>query len=103
MKTQISKLTRNVRYVIAASAAASVVSVSPVIAQEAADDTADVEKIAIVGTRAAPRSIGDSAVPIDVISGDEFKNQGSTDMVSMMQNVVPSFNVNDQPINDAST
>lgn len=103
MKTQISRLAKNVRYVIAASAAASVVSVSPVLAQEAADDAADVEKIAIVGTRAAPRSIGDSAVPIDVISGDEFKNQGSTDMVSMMQNIVPSFNVNDQPINDAST
>lgn len=103
MKTPISRLSNTIRYVIAASAAASVVSVSPVLAQEAADDSADVEKIAIVGTRSAPRSIGDSAVPIDVISGDEFKNQGSTDMVSMMQNIVPSFNVNDQPINDAST
>ncbi len=103
MKTPISRLSNSIRYVIAASAAASVVSVSPVLAQEAADDSADVEKIAIVGTRSAPRSIGDSAVPIDVISGDEFKNQGSTDMVSMMQNIVPSFNVNDQPINDAST
>ncbi|HCB09937.1 MAG TPA: TonB-dependent receptor, partial [Alteromonas sp.] len=48
-------------------------------------------------------SIGDSAVPIDIISEEEFVNQGSTDMVSMMQTVVPSFNVNDQPINDAST
>lgn len=65
MKTQISRLTSQVRYVIAASAAASVVSVSPVIAQEAADDSADFEKIAIVGTRAAPRSIGDSAVPYE--------------------------------------
>ncbi|MED5234863.1 MAG: TonB-dependent receptor, partial [Pseudomonadota bacterium] len=61
------------------------------------------EQIAVVGSRAAPRSVADSAVPIDIISDEEFKQQGATDMVSMMQTVVPSFNVNDQPINDAST
>ncbi|GGW74266.1 TonB-dependent receptor [Alteromonas halophila] len=61
------------------------------------------EQIAVVGTRAAPRSVGESAVPIDIISDEEFKSQGATDMASMMQTVVPSFNVNDQPINDAST
>ena len=63
----------------------------------------DVEQIVVIGSRAAPRSVGDSAVPVDVISGEEFKHQGATDMTSMLQNVVPSFNVNDQPINDAST
>lgn len=102
MKTSLSLLTKQIRYVIAASAAIGAVSATPVIAQEAGSD-ADVEKIAIVGSRAAPRSVGDSAVPVDIISGDEFKNQGSTDMVSMMQSIVPSFNVNDQPINDASS
>ena len=61
------------------------------------------EKIAVVGSRAAPRSVSDSAVPVDVVSGDEFVKQGVTDMTSLLQNVVPSFNVNDQPINDAST
>jgi iron complex outermembrane receptor protein len=62
-----------------------------------------IEKIAVTGSRAAPRSVSDSAVPIDVISGEEFARQGVTDMTSLLQNVVPSFNVNDQPINDAST
>lgn len=103
MKTQLTTLSKTIRFAIAASTAIGVVAVSPAYAQEAEGASEEVEKIAIVGTRSAPRSIGDSAVPIDVISGDEFKNQGSTDMVSMMQNVVPSFNVNDQPINDAST
>ncbi len=71
----------------------------------AAEDTAkkNIEKIAVVGSRAAPRSVGDSAVPVDVISSEEFSKQGSNDMVSMLQTVVPSFNVNEQPINDAST
>jgi len=105
MKTHLSLLTKNVRSVLAASAAFSVITAAPVYAQEADDEkkAEDYEQIAVVGSRAAPRSIGDSAVPIDIISSEDFKQQGATDMVSMMQTVVPSFNVNDQPINDAST
>ncbi len=107
MKTSLTLLSRNVRAVLAASMTISAFAAFPVLAQEetaeTADNNLDVEKIAVVGTRAAPRSVGDSAVPVDVISDEEFKNQGSTDMVSMMQAVVPSFNVNEQPINDAST
>lgn len=105
MKTHLSLLTKNVRSVLAASAAFSVIAATPVYAQEADDEkkAEDYEQIAVVGSRAAPRSIGDSAVPIDIISSEDFKQQGATDMVSMMQTVVPSFNVNDQPINDAST
>ena len=105
MNTRLSLLTKNVRSVLAASAAFSVMATAPVYAQEAETEAKaeDYEQIAIVGSRAAPRSVADSAVPIDIISDEEFKQQGATDMVSMMQTVVPSFNVNDQPINDAST
>ncbi|BFT30976.1 hypothetical protein D210916BOD24_21520 [Alteromonas sp. D210916BOD_24] len=105
MNTTLSLLTKNVRGVLAASAAFSVMATAPVFAQEAEKSVKaeDVEQIAVVGSRAAPRSVADSAVPIDIISDEEFKQQGATDMVSMMQTVVPSFNVNDQPINDAST
>lgn len=80
-------------------------SISPTLyAQEQTDaNEAEVEKIAVVGTRSAPRSIGDSAVPVDIISAEEFKSTGSTDITTMMQAAVPSLNVNDQPINDAST
>ncbi|QDG37826.1 TonB-dependent receptor [Alteromonas mediterranea] len=105
MNTTLSLLTKNVRGVLAASAAFSVMVTAPVYAQEAEESAKaeDYEQIAVVGSRAAPRSVADSAVPIDIISDEEFKQQGATDMVSMMQTVVPSFNVNDQPINDAST
>ena len=105
MNTSLSLLTKNVRGVLAASAAFSVMATAPVYAQEAEDSAKaeDYEQIAVVGSRAAPRSVADSAVPIDIISDEEFKQQGATDIVSMMQTVVPSFNVNDQPINDAST
>ena len=75
-------------------------------AQEAATDKKaeeNVEKIVVVGSRGAPRSVGESAVPVDVIGADEFTSQGPSDMMTLMSSVVPSFNVNSQPINDAST
>ncbi len=106
MKTTLSLLTKSVRTVLTASAAMSVLAFNTAVAQEqdaSAQTPEDMEQIAVVGTRAAPRSVGESPVPIDIISDEEFKNQGSTDMVSMLQTVVPSFNVNDQPINDASS
>jgi iron complex outermembrane receptor protein len=79
----------------------SLASTAPIYA---ADDAADdAEVIVVVGSRAAPRSVGDSPVPVDVISGDEFLKNGAIDMVSMLASVVPSFNVNAQPISDAAT
>ncbi|WP_418357408.1 TonB-dependent receptor plug domain-containing protein [Shewanella basaltis] len=63
----------------------------------------NVEKIAVVGSRAAPRSIGDSPVPVDIISSDDLKKNGSTDMIDMLVTSVPSFNSRAQPISDAAT
>lgn len=61
------------------------------------------EKIAVVGTRNSPRSAVDSPVPLDVIGSDALNSQGNTDVLSMLSVMVPSLNVNDQPINDASS
>ncbi len=62
-----------------------------------------IERIAIVGTRSAPRSVVESPVPLDIIAGDTLQAQGSSDVLSMLAGVVPSLNVNDQPINDAAS
>ncbi len=99
---KLKPLSRVLKYTLLSSL--TVGAVTPMVAF-AEDDKAEknIEKIAVVGTRAAPRSVGDSPVPVDVISAEEFNKQGSTDMVSMLQTTVPSFNVNEQPINDAST
>ncbi|MBY6186900.1 TonB-dependent receptor [Marinobacter hydrocarbonoclasticus] len=61
------------------------------------------ERIAVVGTRAMPRSVEDSPVPIDIIDSEEFDRQGNTDMDAMLTKVVPSYNVNAQPLSDAAT
>ena len=72
-------------------------------------DTASEEEIieledqVVIGSRARPRSVIDSAVPIDTIRGDDLAKQGVTDLQDMFRNLVPSFNVNTQPISDAGT
>lgn len=71
-------------------------------AQDGAEE-ADVEEVVVLGSRRAARSATDSAVPVDVIGGDDFVNQGDTDLSNLLKNVVPSYNVNTQPISDAAT
>ena len=62
-----------------------------------------IEEIIITGTRARARSVQDSPAPIDVISADDLVNQGDSDLGNLIRNVVPSFNINTQPISDAGT
>jgi len=73
---------------------------SPVVL---AQEEAGLEEVVVTGTRRAARSVFESAAPIDVIGGDEFRNQGASDMSTLIRNAVPSYNVNSQPISDAAT
>lgn len=69
--------------------------------EQQAEDT--VEKVIVTGTRMMNRSAADSPVPVDIISGDEFRQNSSADVQDMLRTAVPSFNVNSQPISDAAT
>ena len=61
------------------------------------------EAVAVVGSRAQPRTVTESMVPIDIIRSSDITDQGGTDFADLLRNVVPSFNVNIQPISDAAT
>ncbi len=61
------------------------------------------ESIVVVGSRAEPRSVTESTVPVDVIRTDALASQGSRDLATQLRAVVPSFNINTQPISDAAT
>jgi iron complex outermembrane receptor protein len=63
----------------------------------------EVERIAVVGSRSAPRSVAESPVPIDIIGGDELGKNASTDMLDMLVGAIPSFNARQQPISDAAS
>ncbi len=66
-------------------------------------DPVRLESLVVVGTRAQPRSVLDSAVPIDIVSNESFQKQGGADLPDLLRTLVPSYNVNTQPISDAST
>ncbi len=76
---------------------------STAVAQESEQEVITLEGVVVVGTRAKPRSVLESAVPIDVLPSDDFVKQGSTDLPDLLRNLVPSYNVNAQPIADAAT
>jgi len=75
----------------------------PVVAAEEENKKDDAEVIVVVGSRAAPRSVADSPVPIDVISGSELMANGPSDMATLLRTVTPSYNVNAQAISDGAT
>lgn len=96
---------RAVKFALAASLSLGINTTA--LAQEESPDNVKkeqaVEKIAVVGTRSAPRSIADSPVPVDIIGGEELNKNGNSDMLSLISTTVPSLNVQAQPISDAAT
>lgn len=61
------------------------------------------DEIISTGTRRKARSAADTPAPVDVISGAEFVNNASSDIGDLLRTVVPSYNVNAQPISDAAS
>ena len=69
----------------------------------AQDGSEPIEEIITTGTRRDARSADNTPVAVDVIGGDELRNQGDLDMSNLLRTSVPSYNVNTQPISDAAT
>ncbi|WP_286262839.1 TonB-dependent receptor plug domain-containing protein [Thalassotalea atypica] len=86
-----------------ALAVSAALGTAPVFAAESDASVEEVEKIVVVGSRAAPRSIADSAVPVDIVGGNELGKSASSDMLDQLVGAIPSFNVRAQPISDAAT
>jgi len=61
-----------------------------------------IEEVVVTGSRVPGRTATDSAVPIDVVGGEEFENMGSSDMGDMLRNLLPSYNVSRYAISDAA-
>ena len=59
------------------------------------------DEVVVVGSRAQPRSATESTVPIDAIPSEDFAGQAGTDIGDQLRTIVPSYNVNPQPVGDA--
>ena len=76
----------------------------PVESEQSSEQTQPhlTEEIVVVGTRAQPRTVTESVVPIDVISSQDIVGQGEPDLADQLRNVLPAYNVNPQPVGDAA-
>ena len=89
---------------LALSVSALMLAGSLSTASFAQSDEAEVaDEVITTGTRRKARSAADTPAPVDVISGDEFVNNASSDIGDLLRTVVPSYNVNTQPISDAAS
>ena len=103
---QLSLQTAAVRRLgVGIAASLALPAAMPALAQEDAPQSGEqmVEEMVVVGSRRQDRSAADSPVPVDVITGDNLRNLGDTDMDSLLAALVPSYNVDTQPISDAGT
>lgn len=66
----------------------------------AADDAAP--EVIVTGTRSVSRTVADSPVPVDVLSGDQIQNAGYTETNKVLNQLVPSFNFPQPSITDGT-
>ena len=66
------------------------------------EDKGILDEVVITGNRAKPRTILDSAVPIDNVGVRELQATGQTNIDQMLTFAVPSYNSTNQTISDAT-
>ena len=61
------------------------------------------EEVVVVGSRHAPRSVKESAAPIDVLNAEELRTQAAVDMDDILRTLTPSYNIQRHGIDDEAT
>jgi len=84
------------------SAASPVYAQSSASQAEAQEEATGQDAIIVTGTRRTDRTVADSPVPVDVISGDELLNSGSTETNKLLNQLVPSFNFPQPSLTDGT-
>jgi iron complex outermembrane receptor protein len=74
----------------------------PAAAQSDAADGAEDQVIIVTGTRSTARTVEDSPVPVDVISGEALTEGGQVETNKILNKLVPSFNFPQPAIADGS-
>ena len=75
-------------------------------AQEAQGNGAEagvIEEIVTIGTRRRERAAVDTAVPVDVFSAEEVSSVNSSDLIEVVNAIVPSFSARRHPISDGAS
>ena len=84
--------------------AASLTALPAAAAEDAPQTEIQVDEVLVtVGSRRQARSAADSTAPVDTIGADAFTDHATSDISDLLRVVVPSYNVNTQPISDGGT
>ncbi|UAA39251.1 TonB-dependent receptor [Paraneptunicella aestuarii] len=75
---------------------------STAYAQTEESQQAGMEKISVVGMRTPLRSLGDSPVPVDMLSADELTQTGFTELNQMVAALIPSYNFPKPSVTDGT-
>ena len=62
----------------------------------------EVSSLTVVGSRARHTAADELAVPVDVFTGEDLKEQGSTETTAILQSLAPSVNFPRQTVTDAN-
>ena len=71
--------------------------------EEALGEIIELGEFVVVGSRHEERTVLESPLPVDLIGGADLSPQGYRDMDDLLANILPSYNINPQPISDAAT
>lgn len=71
-------------------------------AAEAVEDDPFPDTLIVTGTRRAGRTVSDSPVPIDVISGEQLRQSGLVETARLLRDLVPSLNFPQPSITDGT-
>ncbi|MBY0490907.1 MAG: TonB-dependent receptor [Gemmatimonadaceae bacterium] len=62
----------------------------------------NLQAVAVVGTRRTERSVTDAPVPIDVVTSEQIKQTGRTELGQILQMIVPSLNFSRATVADGT-
>ena len=65
-------------------------------------EVVELGEIVVVGSRFGERSVADSPVPVDVVSGEELVRTGQSELGKAIQALIPSFNFSNSSISDGT-
>ncbi|MDZ4274305.1 MAG: TonB-dependent receptor plug domain-containing protein, partial [Erythrobacter sp.] len=83
--------------------ASLVMPAAPAFAQDTDTAVQDAgQAIIVTGSRRADRTVGDSAVPIDVISAEQLSTSGFTETTRLLRDLVPSLNFPQPSVTDGT-
>ena len=71
--------------------------------REELSDRYRIEEVVTIGTRVRERVAADTAVPVDVFNAEQVESVNSSDLVEVLNAIVPSFNTRRQPISDGAS